>query len=69
MKQDIEVDLDNTRHKNPGHPKKTTVCDCRQIIGTLQSLRGSVGTFSLTDIQEAVDMNATISNNCQTCPA
>ena len=69
MKQDIEVNLDNSRRKNLGRPRKTTVCDCRQVIGTLQSLRRSVGTFSLTDIQEAVEMNATILNNCQTCLA
>ena len=50
MKQETEVDLDNIRHKNLGRPWKTTVSDCRQIIGTLQSLRRSVGTFSLTDI-------------------
>ena len=45
MKQDIEVDLDSSRHRNP-------------LKKTLQSLRRSVGTFLLTDIQEAVDMNA-----------
>ena len=67
MKQDIEVDLDNSCRNNLGRPRKTTVYDCRQIIGTLQSLRRSVGTFSLTDIQEAVEMNATILNNCQMC--
>ena len=51
MKQDVEVDVDDSRHKNPGRPRKTTVCDCRQIIRALQNLRRSVNTFSFTDIQ------------------
>ena len=49
MKQLAEVDLGNSRHKNLGRPWKTTVCDCRQIIGTLQSLRRSVGTLSFVN--------------------
>ena len=31
MKQGIEVDLENSHHKNSGRPRKTTVCNCRQI--------------------------------------
>ena len=69
MKQDAEVDVEDSRHKNSGRRRKTTVCDCRKIIGTLQSLRRSVDTFSFRYIQEAVDMNAAILNNYQTCPA
>ena len=69
MKQDAEVDVEDSCHKNSGRRRKTTVCDCRKIIGTLQSLRRSVDTFSFRYIQEAVDMNATILNNYQTCPA
>ena len=43
-------------------PEKATVCDSWQTIQTLQSLRRSVGTFSCRDIQDAVGMNAAISN-------
>ena len=71
MEQNVEVDVDDCRHKNPGHSRKTTDCDCRQIIWTFQSLRRSVNTFSFTalDIQEVLDMNATdFKENCQTCP-
>ena len=62
---------DENCHKNPGQPRKATVCDCRQIIWTLESLRRSVGTFSFTNIQEAIKMNAITSKktNFQTCPS
>lgn len=26
-KQGVEVDVDDSRHKNPGRPRKTTFCD------------------------------------------
>ena len=63
MKQDVELYLDKNRQNNLGRPRKTTVCDFLQIIATLKSLRRSVGMFSLTDIQEGVDLNETILNN------
>ena len=66
MKHDVEVDVDDSCHKNPGRSRKATVCDCWQIVPTLQSLRRSVNTFSFTDIHEIVDMNVTISK--KTCP-
>ena len=60
MKQDLQADVDDSCHKNLGQPRETTICDCQQIIRTMQSLR-SVDVF-VRKIQEALDMNATISN-------
>ena len=59
MKQELEVDEGDSQHKSSWWPRKATVRDCWQIIRTLQSLRRSVGMFSFTNIQEAVDMKAT----------
>ena len=35
MQEDVEVDVDKSHLKNTKRPRKTTVCDCLQIIQTL----------------------------------
>lgn len=60
MKKDVEVDREDSDHKNPGKPRKATILDFPLIMWTLPIFERSVGTFSARNIQQAVNMNTAI---------